>query len=239
MEAHRVAVLSDTHGILRPEVVDTLRTCEAILHGGDVGDPEIVSRMEEIGPTYVVRGNTDNKGWAEGLPEELAITLFGFRIYMTHDKRHIPEDLSEIDIVIYGHSHKYEEIACGRIRRLNPGSCGPKRFRLPVTMMVLTLYPAEHRIETKKVDYTPGSARKFSEAYYRLSDKDMYQLIRRIMKDVDDGKGIASIAASRHVEKEFAEEICRMYLTHPGVDVDGIMDRMERKSTRGNSFRER
>ncbi|MBD5460222.1 MAG: metallophosphoesterase family protein [Lachnospiraceae bacterium] len=227
METHRIAVLSDTHGILRPEAAAVLKTCEAALHAGDAGSQEVIDQMNKICPAHVVRGNVDRQ-WAKKLPRELETELFGFRIYMVHNKKQIREDLAGIDIIIYGHSHKYEVSHTADAVYLNPGSCGPRRFRQPVTMMVLTLFPKEHRFETERIDLLQSEPvqKELSE----LSDRDMYELIRRIIRDVDAGRGTAEIAARSHVDEEFAQQVCRMYLTHPGVDVDGIMDRLERKN---------
>lgn len=252
MEMHRIAVISDTHGLLRPEVSEKLKSFETILHAGDLGEPDILAKLTEISPVWAVRGNVD-KEWADGLPEELGITLFGFRIYITHNRKHIRKDLSGIDIVIYGHSHKYEERREGGILYLNPGSCGPRRFRFPITMAVLTLYPEEHWAETERIDCMPaavsvqadinsgtvsGSGRAGSVAAsagsesgsWLETDVDMHKLVKAIMKDVRAGRTVAGIATRHHVKEELAEEICRYYVTHPGVDVDGILDRMERKN---------
>ena len=106
MESYRIAIISDTHGLLRPEVKERLKTCERILHGGDFDKPEILKQLEAIRPVYAVRGNVD-KSWAEDLPAEREITLAGFRIYMVHNIKHLKKDLSGIDIIVYGHSHKY------------------------------------------------------------------------------------------------------------------------------------
>lgn len=231
MEGHRIGVISDTHGLLRPEVEAVLKTCEAILHAGDVGRPEVLDRLRAIAATYAVRGNVDSvlsdPGAGDGtLPEELETELFGFSIYMVHNKKQIRKDLSGVDAVIYGHSHKYGAEHIGGITWLNPGSCGPRRFRLPVTMMVLTLYPAGHRMEIEKIDCLSMASKP--EETLEIPERDLYALVREIMKEVDAGKRIAEIAARNQIEEAFAEQVCRMYLTHPGVDVDGILDRMER-----------
>lgn len=115
-----------------------------------------------------------------------------------------------------------------QIRFLNPGSCGPKRFRLPVTMMVLILYPAAHRLEVEKIDF--ASPVPVKEDTVEIPEKDRYRLIKEIMKEVDAGKNISEIAAKHRINEKFTEQVCRMYLTHPGVDVDGIMDRIERRN---------
>ena len=283
MDGHRVGVISDTHGILRPETAEILKTCETILHAGDVGKPEVLRQLRDIRDTYAVRGNVDSgrirefyareterrkcaedvkictkefeasraggfEAQAGGfevradkfeagqveLPEELEIELFGFRIYMIHDKKLIRKDLPGVDLIICGHSHKYEVGRLGNTVCLNPGSCGPRRFCLPVTMMLLTLYPAEHRMETERIDCLDipamGKGTLDTDEEMKSPKQDIYRLVRQIMKEVDAGRRIAEIAARNHIDERFAEQVCRMYLTHPGVDVDGILDRMERKN---------
>ena len=134
---HRIAVLSDTHGLLRLEILEILRGCEAILHGGDINKQKILDELNRIAPVYVVRGNND-KEWAESLPETRAFTLYGLRFFMVHNKKQIPKEI-DADIVIYGHSHKYEEQQVNGQTWLNPGSCGKRRFSLPLTMATLTI----------------------------------------------------------------------------------------------------
>lgn len=226
-KAHRIAVLSDTHGILRPEVIDIVKTCEIIMHGGDVGKPEIIEQLNAVCKTYVVRGNVD-KDWAENLEKELTIELFGFRMYMVHNKKQIRKDLTDVDFIIYGHSHRYEVKKEKNFTYLNPGSCGPKRFYQPVTMMVLTLYPVTHRFETERMDCFPVVSQK--DGMEKFLEKDRNQLIREIMKAVDAGKSVEDIAKKNGIDQELAEQICRIYVTHQGIDVDGIMTRMEIKN---------
>lgn len=224
MDAHRIAIISDTHGILRPECISILETCEVILHAGDVGKQEILTKLGELAETHVVRGNVD-KEWAEALPVELEKELYGFRFYMVHNKKHIRANLSDVDIVIYGHSHKYEEKKEGDITYLNPGSCGARRFRLPVTMMVLTLFPRKHRFEIQKIDCLTEPAEE--EEVRAFPRKKMDRLIGRIIKEMEAEKGIAEIARKVRADEALVEQICRIYATHPGVDVDGILNRME------------
>ena len=245
MEEHRIAVISDTHGILRPEVMEVLKSCEIILHAGDFDNAGILKELQEIGPVYAVRGNVD-RDWADNFPEELPnereVTLFGFRIYMIHNRKQARKDLSGMDIVIFGHSHEYEESKKGEVTYLNPGSCGQKRFHLPLTMMVLTLYPENHQFQTEKIDCNPAvpdvSVEKASPKIFggffgkkksSQSPDKMHKLIQKIIKEVDAGKSVAEIAKKHGLDTELTEQICRMYVTHPGVDIDGIMDRLERK----------
>ena len=130
-----IAILSDTHGLLRPEVAEHLKTADAILHGGDVNKPGIVDQLERYAPLYVVRGNND-KEWAEQIPHDLTITLGGVTFYLVHNKKEVPADLTGIDAVVFGHSHKYLLEERDGVLWLNPGSCGPRRFHQEITMMM-------------------------------------------------------------------------------------------------------
>ena len=136
--AKRIAVLSDTHGLLRPEVLTAIDGCDAIIHGGDINKPEIIERLQEIAPVYVVRGNND-KDWAAVLPHDLTVTLEGVRFYMVHNKKDVPADLAGADVVVFGHSHKYSEERRGYVLWLNPGSCGKRRFDQEITLAILTV----------------------------------------------------------------------------------------------------
>ena len=102
----KLAILSDTHGLLRPEVVEQLKTADAILHGGDINKQSIVDQLRQYAPLYVVRGNND-KEWAEDIPHDLTITLDGVTFYMVHNKKELPATLNGVDVVVFGHSHKY------------------------------------------------------------------------------------------------------------------------------------
>ena len=140
---YKISILSDTHNLLRPEIIEHLKGSDYILHGGDVSKQDILDRLEEIAPVRVVRGNND-KEWAEYLPEFLDFELAGLRFYMTHKKKDLPKDLTPYDIVVIGHSHRYSDtwVNSGGVHRtllLNPGSCGPRRFGQPITMAVLTV----------------------------------------------------------------------------------------------------
>lgn len=135
---HRIAVISDTHNLLRPEAVEIIRTCEVIVHAGDISTLDILDRLEELKPLYIVRGNNDRGDWASDLPQVLTFDLFGRTVCMTHIKRNIPQD-PKADLVIYGHSHRYSCTKDGDAVFLNPGSCGPRRFNQEITMAILTL----------------------------------------------------------------------------------------------------
>ena len=150
----RIVILSDTHGLLRPEVLDYLANADAIIHGGDINTQAIVDTLQGFAPLHIVRGNND-KAWAEGLPHSLTFTIEGVRFFVVHNKRDIPADLSGIDVVVYGHSHKY---ACEKrdgVLWLNPGSCGRRRFDQEITMAVMTAEDGQFQVEKVTIPHEP------------------------------------------------------------------------------------
>ena len=214
----KIGVLSDTHGLLRQEVLDHLSGTDAILHGGDINNAGILMTLEGIAPVYVVRGNND-KEWAERIPLHLDFMLGGLRVYMAHKKRELPADLSPYDLVVYGHSHRFEEIRQGKTVLLNPGSCGPRRFNQAITLAIVTITP-QGRIEVKRIDiahhHTPAA---------RIG-ADLRSQIETVMKETAKGRPAFEIAAGRGWDVALVEQIARLYVTHPGVDADGIMGKM-------------
>lgn len=142
----KLAILSDTHGLLRPEVLEHLSTADAILHGGDINKQNIVDQLSQYAPLYVVRGNND-KEWAEAIPHDLTVTLEGVTFYLVHNRKEVPKDLSGVDVVVFGHSHKYLQEEKDGVLWLNPGSCGPRRFHQEITMMMAELNEGALRVE--------------------------------------------------------------------------------------------
>ena len=142
----RLAILSDTHGLLRPQVLEHLKTADAILHGGYINQPSIVDRLEEYAPLYVVRGNND-KEWAERLPHDLTVTLGGVTFFLVHNKKEVPAVLSGVDVVVFGHSHRYVQEEKDGLLWLNPGSCGPRRFHQEITMMTAQVSHGQIQVE--------------------------------------------------------------------------------------------
>lgn len=144
----KLAILSDTHGLLRPEVTEQLKTADVILHGGDINKQSIVDELRQYAPLYVVRGNND-KAWAETIPHDLTVTLDGVTFYMIHNKKELPANLAGVDVVVFGHSHKYVQEEKDGILWLNPGSCGPRRFHQEITMMMAEL--TDGKLQIKKI----------------------------------------------------------------------------------------
>ena len=130
-------------------MISALQSCETILHGGDINRQDILDQLAQIAPIYVVRGNND-KEWAERLPLFLDFSLAGARIYMTHKRKDLPENLTAYDLVVCGHSHQYVEQRLGNTLLLNPGSCGPRRFHQAITMATAEI--AEGKVTVKRID---------------------------------------------------------------------------------------
>ena len=135
----RVGVISDTHGLLRPEAVEALRGSDYIIHAGDVGKPEILDQLRELAPLTAVRGNIDRGSWANALPLTDVLDIGGSLIYVLHDVSTldlIPESAG-LSAVIYGHSHQPSIEWRSGVLFLNPGSAGPRRFHVPITVALL------------------------------------------------------------------------------------------------------
>lgn len=146
----KIGVISDTHGLLRDEVIENLQGCDYIIHAGDIGSEEILDKLQGIAKTFAVRGNNDKEGYALKLPDFKEIEMDEVLIYVTHNEADIPKELRKIDLIIYGHSHKYSEDNIDGIIYLNPGSCGRKRFSLPLSMAIVEVNL--DNIEVKKID---------------------------------------------------------------------------------------
>jgi uncharacterized protein len=136
-----IGVISDTHGLLRPEAVELLRGSEHIIHAGDIGAPEIVGELEKIAPVSAIRGNVDTQAWARRFAETEVVELAGLFLYVIHDANAI--DLNPkaagFAAVISGHSHKPKQEVKNGVLYFNPGSAGPRRFKLPISVGRLTI----------------------------------------------------------------------------------------------------
>jgi hypothetical protein len=137
----RIGVISDTHGLLRPEAQRALQGVQLILHAGDVGAPEILTQLKLIAPVFAVRGNVDTESWAEELPLTTVVEISDFHFYVLHNLRELDlnPQAAGFDAVISGHTHQAEQRYDADVLYLNPGSAGPRRFQLPVTLALLEI----------------------------------------------------------------------------------------------------
>lgn len=135
----RVGLISDTHGLLRPQALEALRGCDYLVHGGDIGKPAILDALRAIAPLTVVRGNNDtDDGWAADVPYEAVLRVGSVAIYVTHILADVPETLPlEVRVVVTGHSHRPLQQTRHGVLFINPGSAGPRRFKLPMTVGLL------------------------------------------------------------------------------------------------------
>lgn len=150
----RIGLISDTHGLLRPEAVRALSGVAQIIHAGDVGGPEVLEGLRSIAPVQAVRGNNDRDAWAASLPLRLSLEVAGIRILVLHD-------LNELDaapesggyrVVVTGHSHKPAVVQRDGMLFVNPGSAGPRRFKLPVTIGYITIAKGVPRAQIRNLE---------------------------------------------------------------------------------------
>ncbi|MGP8052171.1 MAG: metallophosphoesterase family protein [Desulfobaccales bacterium] len=153
---HLIGVISDTHGLLRPEAAEALRGVELIIHAGDIGHPRVLTALKEIAPVQAVRGNTDRGAWAARLPWSRWLEVGGAGLLVLHDLKTLEQALGarpRFQAVIYGHSHQPRVDCRDGVLYLNPGSAGPRRFTLPVTLALLRVQ--EGRLQAEVVNL-PG-----------------------------------------------------------------------------------
>lgn len=140
-DAAKIGLISDTHGLLRQEALIALQGSELIIHAGDVGKPEIIEELRAIAPVVAVRGNIDKDAWADQLPMTAVVEARSALIYVLHDIQQLDLDpaAAAFNIVVAGHSHKPSQTERAGVMYLNPGSAGPRRFKLPITVTRLNL----------------------------------------------------------------------------------------------------
>src|SRR5258708_18369548 len=145
----RIGIISDTHGLLRPEAERALSGVQLIIHAGDVGAPEILTQLKTIAPVFAVRGNVDTQPWAQELPLTTVVEISGFNFYVLHNLHDLDVNpqAAGFDAVISGHTHQAEQRDDGGVLFLNPGSAGPRRFQLPVTLALLDIAKGPWKVE--------------------------------------------------------------------------------------------
>ena len=134
-----VGVISDTHGLLRPQALAALEGADLIVHAGDIGPPDILARLRMIAPTIAVRGNVDTSPWGRSLPASEVVEAAGRLLYVVHDRADLDVNprAGGFAAVIFGHSHRPEAVEHDGVLFLNPGSAGPRRFSLPISLAIL------------------------------------------------------------------------------------------------------
>jgi putative phosphoesterase len=149
-----IGVISDTHGLLRPEALAALQGSDHIIHAGDIEDPAILDRLNQIAPVTAVRGNVDHGPWAEKIPNTNVLEADGVSIYVLHilDRLDLKPEAAGFAAVIYGHSHMPKSETRNGVLYFNPGSAGPRRFKLPVTLGRLTVKGAKIHSELISLD---------------------------------------------------------------------------------------
>jgi len=147
--ASRIGIISDTHKLLRPEAAAALTGCELIIHAGDIGSLEVIQELEQIAPVRAIRGNVDQAPWADAFPAHDVIEISNRRVYVVHDLSSMSADpaAAGFDVVVSGHSHMPSVREVDGVLFVNPGSAGPRRFTLPITVAVLSITP--RRIEAQ------------------------------------------------------------------------------------------
>jgi putative phosphoesterase len=144
MTTLKIGILSDTHGLLRPEAEKHLAGVDHIIHGGDIGRPDVLVALRRIAPVTAIRGNVDTRDWAGDYAETMLVRLGGRSIYVLHDLKKLRIDpvTDGIDVIVSGHTHKAAIETADGILYLNPGSAGPRRFKLPITLATLEIGPS-------------------------------------------------------------------------------------------------
>lgn len=143
----RIGIISDTHGLLRPEAVAALKGCDRLIHAGDIGKAEVLDALRELAPLDAIRGNVDSGEWATDIPERLDLQLGGLRIHVLHDLKALELNpaAAGIAVVIAGHSHQPKIEQLDGVLYLNPGSAGRRRFTLPISLALLDIEDSQPR----------------------------------------------------------------------------------------------
>ncbi len=213
-----IGIISDTHGLLRQEVKDGLKGVDMIIHAGDIDCQSVLDQLSEISASLTaVRGNAD-KEWAEHIPQTVWMEILGNKIFVIHNKGKISEDVDDADIIIFGHTHKYSLVEKDEQIWFNPGCCGKRKPDQEISFAILEIRGQGDFEFRKMVIENDHKETKLP--------KNIDRIISKAMKLTDKGKSYVEIAKACKIPEELSESICRMYLTHPGVDVAGILQRI-------------
>jgi putative phosphoesterase len=151
-----IGVVSDTHGLLRPEALASLRGSDYIIHAGDIGDPAILRQLCKLAPVTAIRGNVDREAWAKKIPATNVLEVHGVTIYILHNLNELDlkPEAAGFEVVVHGHTHVAKAEIKSEVLYFNPGSAGPRRFRLPVTVGRLTV--KDGKISGEILEIVPG-----------------------------------------------------------------------------------
>ncbi len=217
----KILVISDTHGLLRPEVAEQIKNSDAVIHGGDIDNKETLdelkSHLRSGVSLFAVRGNNDGS-WASELPKSLEFKLCGLKFFVVHNRKDVPKDVNA-DIIIFGHTHRFFEERSGGKLLLNPGSCGKRRFGLPLTMAYIIA-------DVDGYSVTKSEIGEKDKAVMTAAVKNLPKSIQNIMKRMDRKETSSAIAEKLKLDHEFVEQVIRLRVTHPGIDADGIMNKI-------------
>jgi putative phosphoesterase len=150
----RIGLISDTHGLLRPEAAEFLRGSDFIIHAGDIGDPAVLTELNAIAPVTVVRGNNDTAAWAHSIPETAVLRVSEVSVYVLHNLAELDVDpaAAGFQVVVSGHSHRPSVERRGGALYVNPGSAGPRRFKLPVSIGELEIAGSSVKARLRELD---------------------------------------------------------------------------------------
>ena len=150
----RLGVISDTHGLLRPQAIEVLRGCGALVHAGDIGSPDVLAHLQALAPVTAVRGNNDCDAWSRHVPGEVTFEIDQVRIHLLHDVKLLSIDpaLENVNVVIAGHSHSPLIDRRAGVLYFNPGSAGPRRFKLPIAVGILELHGGDVQAQIVELD---------------------------------------------------------------------------------------
>ncbi len=157
----KLGVISDTHGVLRPDVTEKLTGCDRILHAGDIDREDVLESLMDIAPVLAVRGNNDWGRWADKLPRQRRFELDGVRFLMVHNRMDAPYKLDGVDVVVFGHTHRFALDSLEGRLWLNPGSCGWPRFGQGLSIALLTLEGGRPHVERVDLENPPERRRRW------------------------------------------------------------------------------
>ncbi len=219
---HRIAVLSDTHGKLPGEAASHVSSAEMAIHAGDFDRREVYDALSGMGKIAAVRGNCDGH-WAAFLPREAIFDLYGKKVCVIHDQKKISPEGAASDIIISGHTHRYMERREGGRLMLNPGSCGGRRGGATMAMLIIDSESGAARAEKISL----GSPSQEGRRDTGLSSGELGRAVALVIADIERERSIEWIAKKRGLHPEAVEQICQIYLTHPGIGVQGVLNRIE------------